>query len=591
VDGTTGYDFLSAVTGMFVDGANERAFDRLYANFIAGDEPHEQLKFGELVHASKQRIMRGALASEMNSLSHQLARITEKSRRYRDFTLRGITEALREVIACMDVYRTYIGGPQAVSERDRKYISEAVTEARRRNPGIPRAILQFLRDTLLLRNLDQFPAEIQPDVVYLVMKFQQVTGPVMAKSVEDTAFYIYNRLVALNDVGGNPAQFGTPVAQFHQQSAARQRRWPHAMLTLTTHDTKRGEDVRARISVLSELPDEWDTALSRWRALNADKLARVDGQPAPDANDQYLFYQTLVGIWPFEPPASGEATGRERLSADLADVRERMVAYMQKATKEAKVHTSWINPNEEYDAAVAQFVQALLDETTSNQFLGDFRAFQRRIAYFGQFNSLAQVMLKLTAPGVPDIYQGNELWDLSLVDPDNRRPVDYARRVTALAELHAHIADAGGARTGLARDLLRDYRDGRIKLYLMAATLGFRRDHAELFAQGDYRPLESFGERRAHVCAFARAHGRASIIVAVPRLVAGLAGGEERPPLGAAIWGLSWLGLPDARRGSRYRNILTGEIVAAAAYDEGTGIALGSIFEEFPVALLERLDD
>jgi len=591
VDGTTGYDFLSVVTGLFINRANQRAFDRLYANFIAGEEPPEQLKFGELVHASKQRIMRSALASEMNSLSHQLARITEKSRRYRDFTLRGITNALREVIACMDVYRTYISGPQAVSERDRKYISEAIAEARRRNSSIPRAVLQFLRDTLLLRNLDQFPTEIQGDVVHLVMKFQQVTGPVMAKSVEDTAFYIYNRLVALNDVGGNPAQFGSSMAEFHRQNAARQRHWPHAMLTLTTHDTKRSGDVRARISLLSELPDEWSAALSRWRALNADKLSRVDGQPAPDANDEYLLYQTLVGVWPFEPPPSSDtAADDERLGAELAGLRERIVAYMQKATKEAKVHTSWINPDEEYDAAVAQFVRVLLDDTATNQFLDDLRAFQHRIAYFGQFNSLAQLMLKLTAPGVPDIYQGNELWDFSLVDPDNRRPIDYARRASALAELRSHIADAGADRIELARDLLGSYHDGRIKLYVTATTLGFRRDHAQLFAQGDYRPLEAFGEQCAHVGAFSRTHAQASILVAVPRLIVGLMGGEERPPLGSATWGASWLSLPDVQRGARYRNILTGEIVAVAAYDEGPGIALGSIFKEFPVALLERLD-
>ncbi len=591
VDGTTGYDFLSAVTGLFVDSANERAFDRLYHNFIAGDDPPDQPTFGELVHASKQRIMRSALASEINSLSHQLARITEKSRRYRDFTLRGINQALREVIACMDVYRTYIAGPQVVSERDRKYVSEAVAEARRRNSGIPRAVLQFLRDTLLLRNLEQFPTEIQGDVVHLVMKFQQVTGPVMAKSVEDTAFYIYNRLVALNDVGGNPAEFGSSMAEFHRQSAERQRYWPHTMLTLTTHDTKRSGDVRARISVLSELPEEWSTALSRWRALNADKLTRVDGQPAPDANDEYLLYQTLVGVWPFEPPAlSDEAADRERLSADLADVCERILAYMQKATKEAKVHTSWINPDEEYDAAVAQFVRALLDDSATNQFLDDLRTFQRRVAYFGQFNALAQLMLKLAAPGVPDIYQGNELWDLSLVDPDNRRPVDYARRRAALAELGGQIADAGADRIELARELLRSYHDGRIKLYLTAAALGFRRDNAQLFAQGDYRPLEAFGDQCAHVCAFTRTHAHASILVAVPRLVVGLTGGDERPPLGSAIWGASWLGLPDAQRGWRYRNILTGEIIAVTAYDEGPGIALGSIFKEFPVALLERLN-
>jgi (1->4)-alpha-D-glucan 1-alpha-D-glucosylmutase len=583
VDGTTGYDFLSAANGLFVDAARERDFDRIYGEFIGTGDQAGQRIFEELVHTSKQRIMRGALASEMNALSNQLARITEKNRRYRDFTLRGISEALREVIACLDVYRTYISGPDAISNRDRLYVTAAVAEARRRNPGIPRPILQFLRDTLLLRNLEQFPEADRPAVLNVVMKFQQLTGPVMAKSVEDTAFYIYNRLVSLNDVGGSPAQFGTSVGEFHRQNAERQRHWPHAMLTLTTHDTKRSEDVRARISVLSELPDDWAAALGRWRALNADKKTVVDDQPAPDANDEYLLYQTLLGAWPFE--LSIADAPREAIES----FRDRIVAYMQKATKEAKVRTSWINPDEEYDAAVEQFVRAMLDDSTPNAFLDDLRAFQQRIAYYGAYNSLSQTLLKLTAPGVPDIYQGNELWDLSLVDPDNRRPVDYARRRELLAELHRQVTEAGSRRIDLARELIESYPDGRIKLYLTSQALGLRRQHVATFAQGGYHPLELFGERAPHACAFARAHGDDCVLVVVPRLVAGLTGGDLRPPLGDTVWGATWLGLPTTRAGQRFHNGLTGDILTVGMYENGPGLALGAIFKHFPVALLELM--
>jgi (1->4)-alpha-D-glucan 1-alpha-D-glucosylmutase len=584
VAGTTGYDFLSAVLGLFVDSANERAFDRLYRDFIAEGRRPGQPGFAELVHAAKQETMRSALASEINALSNQIARITEKNRRYRDFTLRGITQALREVIAYLDVYRTYIAGPGPVSDRDRRYILEAVAEARRHNPNIPRPILQFLRDTLLLRNLDQFAPDDQPAVLSTVMKFQQLTGPVMAKSVEDTAFYNYNRLVALNDVGGNPSQFGGSVADFHQQNATRARDWPHAMLTLTTHDTKRSEDVRARIAVLSELPDDWAAALERWRALNVRHRTQVDGRPAPDGNDEYLLYQTLLGAWPFELLEPGGEP------AALAEFCERIVAYMQKATKEAKAHTSWISPDEEYDAAVAQFVRALLADGP-NPFLDDMRALARRVAFFGHLNALAQLLLKLTAPGVPDIYQGNELWDFSLVDPDNRRPVDYARRRELLGGLRQASAGDGPGRVELARELLASYSDGRIKLYVTAQTLGLRRERPELFAQGAYQPLEAFGQHAAHVCAFARTHAGASVVVAVPRLVAGLTGGAERQPTGDATWRRGWLELPGARIGQRYRNRLTGELITVGSYDGEPGVALRAVFREFPVALLESSED
>jgi (1->4)-alpha-D-glucan 1-alpha-D-glucosylmutase len=584
VDGTTGYDFLNAASGIFVNSQQAELFDRIYRDFIAADEQRRVQSFAEMVHGTKQLIMRSALSSEINALGHQINRITEKSRHYRDFTLRGINYALREVIACLEVYRTYTTDPETVTQRDRHYISAAVAQARRRNPGIPRAMLDFLRDTLLLRNLSQFDESDRPAVVSVVMKFQQITGPVMAKSVEDTVFYRYNRLVSLNDVGGNPAEFGVTPADMHRQNAERLRYWPHALLTTTTHDTKRSEDVRARLNLLSELPEEWSAALSRWRTLNAGHKTFVEDTPAPDANDEYLLYQTLLGVWPFE------LSDEQRLSVDPA-LRERVSAYMHKATKEAKAHTSWINPNEEYDAAVEQFVGRLLDDSPKNPFLADLHMLQRRIAYFGQFNALAQALLKLTSPGVPDIYQGNELWDFSLVDPDNRRPVDYELRRRLLAELQQRLAAPGAERCALARELLDTYQDGRIKLFLTHQVLLFRRDNPGLFQDGDYQPLMAIGEQRDHVFAYIRRYEDATTLIAVPRMIAGLMSGVEQPPLGRSVWGTTWLQVPDEQREWRYHNRLTGEILAVERFDGRPGIALAAIFRHFPAALLERVYD
>jgi (1->4)-alpha-D-glucan 1-alpha-D-glucosylmutase len=386
----------------------------------------------------------------------------------------------------------------------------------------------------------------------------------------------------LNEVGGSPAQFGSSVADLHRQNAERQRNWPHALLATTTHDTKRSEDVRARINVLSELPEEWSAALSRWRSLNAAHKTSVDGMPAPDANDEYLLYQTLLGIWPFE------LSDEQGLRVDAA-FYERISAYMQKATREAKVHTSWIDPNEEYDAAMEHFIAGLLDPRADNPFLADLHTLQRRVAYFGQFNALGQLLLKLTSPGVPDIYQGNELWDFSLVDPDNRRPVDYMLRRRLLADLRQQLADGETDRIALAQDLLNSYQDGRIKLFVTMQALAFRREHTQLFQDGDYRPLEAAGDRREHVFAYIRSIDRASMLVAVPRLAAGLTGGAMRPPVGRAVWGSSWLRLPPEQRGWSYRNRLTDEIISVATHDGVTGMPLAEIFAHVPAALLERL--
>ncbi|MFH1574958.1 MAG: malto-oligosyltrehalose synthase [Acidobacteriota bacterium] len=573
VHGTTGYDFLNLVNGLFVDSSQRRSFDRIYGQFTGRTTP-----FADLANSCKKMIMLVSMAGEINALAHVLDQISEKNRRYRDFTHNSLTFALREVIAALPVYRTYIRPSAPPAEGDREYIEWAVAEARKRNPRAPRAIFDFILDTLLLRNTMDFEEPDRPRLLDFVMKFQQITGPVMAKGVEDTVFYVYNRLVSLNEVGGHPGRFGVSLSEFHAANLERLRRWPGSLLATSTHDTKRSEDVRARINALSEIPGEWKAALTRWRRLNAGKRTRIDGEPAPDRNDEYLVYQTLLGAWPVEDPAGG----------GMAEFRRRIQAYMLKAAREAKVRTSWINPNEDYERVLTRFVALLLEDTGDNRFLEDFRAMQRRVAFFGRINSLAQVLLKIASPGIPDFYQGTELWDLSLVDPDNRRPVDYRLRREVLAGLKSRMEKAPEP-SSLIRDLLETAADGRVKFYLTHRLLGFRRAHRALFRRGDYVPLSAAGEWKENVCAFARVLSGDVVLAAAPRLVARLTRGVERWPLGEEIWGDTLLTIPAEIAGAGFRNVLSGETVRPELEGDACTLRLSSVFQSFPVVLLSRL--
>jgi (1->4)-alpha-D-glucan 1-alpha-D-glucosylmutase len=478
------------------------------------------------------------------------------------------------------VYRTYITGPESVTAKDRLVVEGAVEEAKRRNPRTADAIFDFVRDAVLLSDVEAFPEADRPQLVEWALKFQQLTGPIMAKSVEDTVFYTYNRLASLNEVGGSPERFGESVAAFHRQNGERLERWPHALLTTSTHDTKRSEDMRARLNVLSELLGEWPTALERWAQMNSRKKTVVEDQPAPDRNDEYLLYQTLLGAWP-EEPLSGET---------LRQFRGRIADYMRKATKEAKIHTSWINPNQEYDDAVYRFVERLLPDAETDPFLEDLCCLQRRVAFFGYFNSLSQLLLKLTCPGVPDLYQGTELWDFSLVDPDNRRPVDFRRRQEVLAAIQDQINRAGRDLSSLAEELLANLSDGRIKAYLLYQTLGLRRFCEPVLTRGVYLPLGATGGRRDHVCAFARWLDDDGIIVVVPRLVVQLANGCERSPMGLEVWRQTRLLLPPDLASRSFENLFTGEVLSPDSYTGTSGPLLGTVLGRFPVALLHRLE-
>jgi (1->4)-alpha-D-glucan 1-alpha-D-glucosylmutase len=407
-----------------------------------------------------------------------------------------------------------------------------------------------------------------------VGKFQQVTSPVTAKGIEDTALYIYNRLVSLNEVGGEPDHFGVTPAALHEWLIDRARRWPHGLSTTSTHDTKRSEDVRARLNVLSEMPGAWKQATSRWARANRRGRSIVDGHSYPSRNEEYLLYQTLVGTWPFEPMDDAAET----------EYRQRIVAYMQKAMREAKVFTSWLNPSEEHEAAMQKFVESALANIA---FRDDFRQFARRVSIYGIYNSLAQVAVKIAAPGVPDFYQGTELWDFSLVDPDNRRPVDYARRRQLLTGLDEQQKRDG--RAALVSSLMDDRHHDRLKLYATTTALRFRREQRDVFEQGRYLPLRVDGPRAEHVFAFSREHGARHVLVVVPRLLATLAGDPEVAPLGDAAWDDTRLLLPQPSAGT-YHDIFTDACVEIR-HDEGAPVlAVSEALRRFPIAILAAGD-
>jgi (1->4)-alpha-D-glucan 1-alpha-D-glucosylmutase len=571
VHGTTGYEFANQVNGLLVYPGAEEAMDAIYAEFIG-----HRLEFDELLYQCKKLIMQEALSSELNVLATELNRISESDRHTRDFTLNGLRDGLMEVVACFPVYRTYVS-QQRVSAEDRRYVDWAVAQAKKRNPEVDVGIFDFIRAALLLDLCGKRPAVYQERVRRFAIRFQQYSAPVMAKGMEDTAFYIYNRLVSMNDVGGDPRRFGLSVSAFHHANQERSKNWPHSMLCTSTHDSKRSEDVRARIAVLSELADEWQEHVQRWQRVNQGRKAMIDQRPAPSANDEYLLYQTLLGAWPLEAFAE---------DAQLSILRERIDAYMLKAVREAKVDTSWMNPSAEYEQALASFVAALLETGRTNPFLTDFLPFARQVAWWGLYNSLSQVLLKLISPGVPDIYQGNELWDFSLVDPDNRRPVDYRYRRERLGELQSLMADTN-ERAERVRGLLDTLEDGRAKLFLTWQALLLRARRPLLFEQGEYLPLASEGTKKEHICAFIRMFEGDMVIAIAPRWFATLTGDLAQRPLGEAIWEDTTITVPPECDGRALEDVLTGTLLypdnSAAS---GPRLAASEALAHFPVGLL-----
>jgi (1->4)-alpha-D-glucan 1-alpha-D-glucosylmutase len=571
ISGATGYVFLNLVNGIFVDAKNAKAFDDIYGKFI-----RSRTNFPDVVYQNKKLVMQVSMSGEINTLAQNLSSISEKNRHTRDFTLNSLTNAITEVIAFFPVYRTYINSWE-ISDKDRQYIETAISKAKRRNPAISSYIFNFLGDVLLLNFREDYESNDRNEWLNFVMRFQQITGPVMAKGMEDTTFYAFNRLVSLNEVGGGPDRFGTTLDAFHGQNIERMKYWPYALLATSTHDTKRSEDVRARINVLSEVPKKWKECLMKWSRYNRKKKESIDGQAAPDRNEEYLLYQTLIGVWPLVPVNENDS--------DILRVRIR--DYMLKAIREAKVNTSWINPNTAHERALLSFVDAIMSHAPGNHFLRDFRTFQKIIARYGMYNSLSQTLLKIASPGVSDFYQGAEIWDFSLVDPDNRREVDYDLRREMLSAVKKKIAKSGTA-SGL-HELLSEWEGGGIKLYVTSSALMYRRENHELFSGGAYMPLTVEGEQTEHVCVFARLGADRAVLVVVPRLVAGLLQFEDKAPLGKDVWGNTELVVPDEIRGDRFRNILTGEDVAAVSQSGKRTLSLADVFASFPVAMLEGM--
>ena len=563
VDGTSGYDFTNLVNGIFIDQASERAFDRLYLRFTG-----QSTNADTLIYRSKKLILNSALSSEVGVLTHLLAEICSSDRRARDFTLKTLRDSIREVIACFPVYRTYIDERGEYTARDKEYIEYAIRKAKRVSPGMSERVFDFLRNTLLLKGgrLDEMMYRRK---LYFALKFQQLTGPVMAKGLEDTVFYVYNRFISLNEVGGSPNKFGISLAEFHAGNVRRQERWRASMLATSTHDTKRSEDVRARLNVLSEIPKLWSAFIMRARRVNrAKKVTISDGRMVPDANEEYLLYQTLVGMWPW------------KLDLDNRDeVVHRAQDYMTKAVHEAKVNLSWVNPNPEYVEVLRNFVAAIFSGSwRGNNFVALMNDFVASISYFGAVNSLAQTTLKLTCPGNPDIYQGTELWDFSLVDPDNRRPVDFEARRKMLSELPNQTMDLAE----FCDELLRNYQDGRVKMWVTMRGLEFRRENPEPFQRGSYVPLESSALNQ-HLCAFARTSEHKEhkmVVVAVPRLAYTLMRGD--PAFSAEqVWSDASIQLP-AGAPAEFENIFTGERVHA----NNGKLRCADLFRHFPVCVL-----
>jgi (1->4)-alpha-D-glucan 1-alpha-D-glucosylmutase len=487
VHGTTGYDFATDVTQLLVDGNYADRFSRIYRDFI-----DRYVHLESLIYEKKKLVMDVTLSSDVESLGHLLSGLAERDRMHRDFTLDSLSGVVRELVACFPVYRTYINN--GVSETDRLVILRAVRAAKRRNAAIDTSIFDFLRSVLLLEpfeGVDPTFRKLQLDFVY---KFQQCTGPIMAKGLEDTAFYIFNRLTALNEVGGNPKQFGISIEHFHERNRARLTETPHGLLTLTTHDTKRSEDMRARIAVLSEIPGDWESWLKRWRKLTSHARTDLEGETAPSANEEYLYYQTLLGTWPVDK-------GQE-LDVYVARIQR----YMLKAIKEAKVNSSWIQPNEDWESAVRHFVEETLkpESPLSSAILPAVE----KVAWHGMLNSLTQTILKLTCPGVPDFFQGSELWDLRLVDPDNREPVDYAAREKYLDQVQESSLPG----------LFTEWKNGLVKLAVIHRLLKLRRREARLFQSGSYSSLYATGSKKDCCVAFYRRYEESSILVVVPCL-------------------------------------------------------------------------
>jgi len=561
VYGTTGYDFLCMLNGLFIELSQYTKIKEIYEQFI-----HRYTEMPEIIYGSKKLILFASMSSELHNLTSKLEKISEQHRWSKDFTLDELRNALREVIACFSVYRTYIR-LDIPMEVDRQIILLAIKWAKKLNPLTSPSLFEFIDDLLLLNH----PPGITDESILLrrefVMRFQQLTAPVMAKGEEDTAFYRYYPLCSQIDVGMDPNNFGTELKDFHKYNLECLHTFPHTLLATSTHDSKRSEDVRCRIHALSENPEGWNQALTGWNHLNRHYKILLDNREVPDRNEEYLLYQTLIGTWPVIP--------MDELSQN--DYLQRIKNYMVKALREAKLHTSWMNPNSVYENGVLDFIGNILDFKNNNQFLNAFEAFVPILIKAGMLNSLSQTLLKMTSPGVPDFYQGNELWQFHLVDPDNRYPVDFQYRCRLLNEIKQREEQDPGT---LVMELLENITDGLLKMYLIYKILNFRKQNSSLFREGDYQPVEVIGKTANHVIAFCRQLGEKKIIIAAGRFYTELMEDVESLPIGG-IWEETFLRMPSGFEGE-YRDVLTG---LALRIGQGRELSLIEGFKKLPFFL------
>jgi len=561
VSGTSGYDYLNQANGIFVNPEGARQIEEIYSNFIG-----RRQDFTEVVYQKKKLVMNSLLGVEMRTLGRHLAELAAQDRYARELDRGLLIDALIEVTARLPVYRTYIRNMDVPSQAAR-YIDHAVEAARNDARHLSPGYFNFVREVLLLLN----PPHVLPDQrearLAFVMRWQQFTGPIVAKGFEDTALYVYHPLLSRNEVGGNPRPSeAASREQFFTFLQQRRQRWPGTLNATSTHDTKRSEDVRARLNVLSEIPHEWNERLERWAHLNAKYKEQAGGQFAPDRNEEYFLYQTLLGVWPLEQQG-------------FATLVERVQAHLVKATREAMVHTRWTRPNEAHEDALHNFAARILSPDNI-EFLRDFRELEAKITHCGMINGLSQALLKIAAPGVADFYQGSEFWDLRLVDPDNRGPVDFRARTGALERL---ARTETGALESLLRSLLDNWTDGRVKLFLIWKALRFRREHGQLFHEGEFLPLQTAGCHAQNVIAFIGKTSSISVLVAIPRWL------SQLPAMGEPLQ-FEWcdtqvllpLGSPD-----QWRNILTNRQVRSTTRNESSCLLATDLFHQFPVAFLQ----
>lgn len=553
VHGTTGYDFVQMLNAFFIDSDGLNYLERVYTQASGNSQ-----SFHKIVYEKKRQVMLELFPKEAEALGSYLAHLSGH------LTDDEASSALVEVTACLPVYRTYTR-ELAVGAVDRGYIETAVEEVASRNTQVGIA-LNFLRRVLLLDFPADFTLENKNQWLEFVMRWQQLTGAVMAKGFEDTALYNYHRLISLSEVGSKPDAGGLSISGFHQWNRARTEFWPHTLSATSTHDTKRSEDIRARINVLSEMPDEWERHLQSWMRFNQVKKAKAGARLFPETNTEILLYQTLIGAWPLFPE-------------EVADFKARLKSYMVKAAREAKAFTSWLKIDQEYEDILLSFIDSILHDSPDNRFLQDFTEFQYKIAYYGALNSLSQLLLKITLPGIPDFYQGTELWDFSLVDPDNRRPVDFNERMKLLESITNFKAEN---RLSLIKEMLSSWKDGRIKLYITCKALNARHSYSELFQNGEYLPLKTTGKKQEYIFAFIRSLREDLILVAVPKLFTKLSG-VGVTPVGQQVWGDDCILLPN-NAPDNWLNILTGNTVRTSV--GANKLSVATIFGSLPMALL-----